>query len=228
MLLYSVGDELHLIISQMVDSMVLGTDCSAFDRPRLLFSSAIGAENRRAPCNLITFLAAVQKLRIPFLPVTWQTKEAVVGAGGTSRINQALFDRDRSMVFKHVAEKDKLDEPVEAIYRRLINEVMVLYHHAIRDHSNILGPLGICWDISTRKKQTNSRAVPNVVNKYEVWPVLVFEKSSFGDLYQFSSSQDARDMDVIDRLKVCLDIGAAISHMQSNREYIAGESYEKL
>lgn len=222
-----MGDDgLHLIISQMVDSMVLGTDCSTFDHPRLLFSSAIGPENGRSPCNLITFLAAVQKLHIPFLPVTWQTKEAIVGVGGTSRINQALFDRTRSMVFKHVAERDKLDEPVEAIYRRLINEVMVLYHPAIRDHSNILGPLGICWGISPRKKQNTSRPVPDAVNKYEIWPVLVFEKSSLGDLYQFSSSQDARDMDIIDRLKICLDIGAAISHMQSNREYIGGEMFE--
>ncbi|KAI1130599.1 kinase-like domain-containing protein [Nemania abortiva] len=201
----------------MADGIVLGTDHSVFEQPRLLFSSMIGTENVAAPCNLITFLAAVQKLRIPFLPVTWQTKEALVGVGGTSSINQALFDRSRSLVFKRVAEDDKFDEPIESIYRRLTNEVMLLYHPAIRDHSNILGPMGICWDIFPSEKQTNSDEDPNVVNKYEVWPVLVFEKSGFGDLYQFSSSQDARDMDIIDRLKLCLDIGSAISHMQSNR-----------
>ncbi|KAH8159551.1 hypothetical protein CIB48_g8708 [Xylaria polymorpha] len=201
----------------MVDSMVLGTDHSAFDRPRLLFSSAIGTQNGTAPCNLITFLVAVKKLRIRFLPVAWQTKEGFIGAGGTSGINQALFNRNKSLAFKRVAEKEKLDEPIETIYQRLINEVMVLYHPAIRDHPNILGPLGICWDISLRKRQTNSRVGVNVANEYETWPVLVFEKSSLGDLYQFASSQDARDLDIIDRLKICLDIGSAISHMQSNR-----------
>ncbi|KAI1428103.1 kinase-like domain-containing protein [Xylaria sp. FL1777] len=201
----------------MADSIVLGTNCSAFDRPRLFVSTVIETENVTAPCNLMSFLAVVQKLRIPFLPVTWQCREALVGVGATSKINQALFDRNRSVVFKRVPEKDKLDEPVETIYRRFINEVMVLYHPSIQNHSNILSPIRICWDISPREKPTDSRALNNVKTEYDVWPVLVFEKSSFGDLYQFSSSQDARDLDIIDRLKICLDIGSAISHMQSSR-----------
>jgi hypothetical protein len=221
-------EDVHLIISQIVDSMVLGTDHSAFDRPRLLFSSAIETYDSTAPCNLITFLVAVQKLRVRFLPVTWQTKEAFIGVGGTSRINQALVVRNKSLVFKRVAEKIKLDEPIETIYRRLINEVMVLYHPAINDHPNILGPLGICWDISPSKRQTDSSGGSNVVNQYETWPVLVFEKSGLGDLYQFSSSQDARDLDIIDRLKICLDIGSGLSHMQSNREQISGELFGKF
>ncbi|KAI8628752.1 hypothetical protein F5Y19DRAFT_437112 [Xylariaceae sp. FL1651] len=200
----------------MVDSMVLGTDHSAFDRPRLFSSSAMGTQNGTAPCNLITFLVTIQKLRARFLPVTWQTKDAFIGSGGTSGINQAPFNRDSSLVFKRVAERDKLDEPIGSIYRRLINEVMVLYHPAIRDHPNILGPLGICWDISPRKQQTNSGLGSSNVDQYETWPVFVFEKSGLGDLYQFSSSQDGQDLDIIDRLKICLDIGSALSHMQSN------------
>ncbi|KEY65536.1 hypothetical protein S7711_10073 [Stachybotrys chartarum IBT 7711] len=61
---------------------------------------------------------------------------------------------------------------------------------------------GICWDVSADDEKP--------------WPVLVFEKSHLGDLYEFARN-GGRDVTVEQRLGLCLDIGQAIMDMHSNQ-----------
>jgi hypothetical protein len=185
-------------------------DCSTFDKPRLFSSTFPVPEKVATSCNFITFLAAAQKLQIRFLPITWQPKRQLLGRGGTSQINQALMNPQTGFAFKRVADSDKLGKPEKEIFQRLINEITVLRHPAVQEHSNILELQGICWDISARVHKHDTP------NNEKVWPVLVFEKSHFGDLYHFARLPIGRELGIEERLKICMDIGSAIAHMQSN------------
>jgi len=189
---------------------MLVNGCSTFDKPRLFSSTFPVPEKVATSYNFITFLAAAQKLQIPFLPITWQPKRQLLGTGGTSQINQALVNVQTSFAFKRVADSDKLDKPEKEIFQRLITEIMVLRHPVVQGHSNILELQGICWDISPRVHKHDTP------DSEMVWPVLVFEKSHFGDLYNFARLPIGRELGFEKRLKICMDIGSAIVHMQSN------------
>ncbi|RWA05249.1 hypothetical protein EKO27_g9853 [Xylaria grammica] len=54
--------------------------------------------------------------------------------------------------------------------------------------------------------------------KDKVWPVLVFEKSRYGDLFSFAHSEEGRELDIHDRLALCGQIGRAVARMHSNRK----------
>jgi hypothetical protein len=79
---------------------------------------------------------------------------------------------------------------------------MVLGHASTRNHPNIVDLQGICWDVASDDK---------------VWPVLVFEKSQYGDLHNFTTLSIGRELSVADRLKLCVDVSKAISDMHFNR-----------
>lgn len=52
----------------------------------------------------------------------------------------------------------------------------------------------------------------------EAWPILVFEKAHWGDLWQFARTPAGRELGFEERLKICLEVGRAIADMHSNRE----------
>lgn len=192
---------------------------STFDRPRLFSSTTPVHETLPVPCNFITFLAAAQKLGVSFLPITWQPKRPSLGEGGTSQIGQALMNLQTSLAFKRVSDRDKLETPKEEILRRCINEMTILWHPAVRSHPNVLELQGICWDVSPKTQEGAEATPPPSSDDETVWPVLVFEKSHFEDLYHFARLPVGRELGMTDRLKICLQIGEAIAHMQSNSEY---------
>jgi hypothetical protein len=208
---------------QAVNGMLVN-DHDTFNRPHLFSSSFPVPEKLTASCNFITFLAVAQKLQIPFLPITWQAKRLLAGRGGTSQINQAQINLETSFAFKRVGDVEKLDKPEKEIFRHLINEIAMLRHPAIRDHPTILELQGICWDPPKKSRNDTEVTPPHRSNSDKVWPVLVFEKSQFGDLYHFATLQIGRELGISERLKICLDIGSAITHMQSNRTYLKSRS----
>lgn len=152
-----------------------------------------------AQYDFISLLAIAQKLEIDLLAITWQSTREVIGIGGTAKINQALVNLQTSFAFKRIKEEDKAKP--ELIFREVINEMIVLSHPAIQRHPNIVELQGLCWDIPSDDK---------------VWPVLVLEKSHFGDLYEFLRLPVGRDLSTNERLELCLNIGIAIADMHSN------------
>lgn len=151
--------------------------------------------------DFISFLATAQALKIEFLPITWEAARQDIGSGGTSRVSEARQDLGTSFAFKRVHEDGKREKTEEEIFQTLINEITTLGHTYIREHSNIAQLQGICWDISPDDD------IP--------WPVLIFEKTHFGDLHSFASSTIGREMDIGKRLKLCVDIGTAIIDLRS-------------
>lgn len=169
----------------------------------------VGAESAH---TFISFLTAAQELAVPFLAITWQANSGASGQGATSEINQALVTEQMSFAFKCVSDIDKLRTPEEDIISRLINEMSLLQHAQIHRHPNILPLLGICWQVSAiDSRQWRNDNMPS--NK--VWPVLVFQKSQFGNLKEFAESSQGRKLSTHERLKICIEIGDAIQHMHS-------------
>lgn len=62
------------------------------------------------------------------------------------------------------------------------------------------------------------REIDNSPHDDRIWPVLVFKKSEYGDLHHFASLIIGRKLGFQQRLKLCLDVGAAIAHMHSQHK----------
>ena len=78
----------------------------------------------------------------------------------------------------------------------------MLGHQSIRGHPNINRLEGICWDIEPERER--------------VWPVLVFDKSIYGDLEAFMKLGAGRNMDLRNRLELCVGIATAVSDLHLN------------
>jgi Protein tyrosine and serine/threonine kinase len=195
----------------------MSTDNDSFYKPRYLSDASFqSVQVANAPYDLITFLAIIQKLQIDILPITWQAARQPIGIGATGRINEALINLHTSFAFKCVADKQKeavanpqnKDVTKERILQAFINEIMVLGHASIRNHPNIVELQGICWDVGSNN---------------EVWPVLVFEKAQYEDLYNFATLPIGRELCIAERLKLCVDVGTAIYDMHFNSKLSMGQ-----
>jgi serine/threonine protein kinase len=163
-----------------------------------------GVQMAQFPYDFVTFLDAIEKLRVRILPVTWQAARQPIGTGATSRINEAFVTLHRSFAFKCASEHQKKSEPEGSTLRMILNECSILSHPSIRRHPNVIELEGVCWDIEPKDK---------------IWPVLVYDKTHWGDLDNFAVHLLWRNLTAGQRLSLCMDIGAAISCMHSNSEY---------
>jgi hypothetical protein len=158
-----------------------------------------GAATRKF--DFLTFLSVAQALQIRFSYIKWDEAREKAGSGGTSQVDQAVANIRTSFAFKRVKDKNRAKN---IIFQALTNEIAVLGHDAVREHPNIAQLQGIGWDIPQEDD------VP--------WPVLIFEKTELGDLYEFASSPKGRRMEIKERLKICADLGLAIADMHTSRE----------
>ncbi|KAL4966990.1 uncharacterized protein BDV14DRAFT_198454 [Aspergillus stella-maris] len=186
---------------------------NTFDKPQLFFSTDPAIERGLAAgnVNIITFISLMQKMKMSFLPLTWQSDLQLLGRGGTSHVNQSLVNLETSFAFKRVAEKDRLERSDQEIFLRLMNEIYILCNTVVLNHSYVLQLQGICWDVSSQARQDS----PESLQSDKVWPVLVFQKAHFGDLYSFAQRPIGREIDFPMRWRICQEIGVAIAHMQS-------------
>lgn len=151
--------------------------------------------------NFLTFLSVAQALHIRFSYIKWDEAREEAGSGGTSQVDQAVANIQTSFAFKRVKDKSRART---IIFQALINEIAVLGHEAVREHTGIAQLQGIGWDFPQEDD------VP--------WPVLIFEKTELGDLYEFASSPKGRRMGFKERLNMCADLGLAIADMHMNRK----------
>ncbi|KAH8589486.1 kinase-like domain-containing protein [Bisporella sp. PMI_857] len=180
--------------------MSTNTDSTSF-RPLYGSDASLqSAQGTDAACDLITFLAVIQKLKIDILPITWQSVPQPIGAGATGVVNEALINLGTSFAFKRVRKEE--GEAEKGIIQALISEVIVLSHPSLRKHPNIVKLHGVCWDVASDGS---------------IWPVLVFEKAQYGDLYNFITLPIGRELCITERLKLCVDVGTAILDMHFNK-----------
>ena len=156
------------------------------------------AEN--ADYGFIALLSLVQRLRVDFLPLTWQAARGSLeedgkgGRGGQAKIYQSYINPGASFVFKRFSRNS---------YYEIVSELLVLTHEAVRKHRYIVRLEGICWDVR---------------DDDDVRPVLVFEKSPLGDLCYFMKTGLGKELSINDRLRLCVEIGVAIRDMHANSE----------
>lgn len=154
--------------------------------------------------DLVCFLSVIRNFSVDLLPITWQPALDSLGSGGTATIQQSLVNSQMSLAFKRidVAEWTRPRDELRA-YQVLISEVQVLRHPALRGHPNIINLEGVCWEIKTGTES--------------VWPVLVFEKTEFGDLQHFMNSSKGKGLSFQTKLGLCVDVASAIMRMHSCR-----------
>lgn len=138
-------------------------------------------------CDFITFLGFAQSLQIDFLPITWQHGLEIIGEGATGEIREALLDKSTSFAFKQRLFKESfsLEELKGQILPTLVAEISTLYIPSIRYCPSIIDLVGVCWEIYCEDEYALSRDEPVDFSKAAVIPVLVFQKSKFGDLHTF-------------------------------------------
>lgn len=145
--------------------------------------------------GFIALLGLAQRFHVDFLPIVWQEPRGKIGRGGQASINQATLDLQISLAFKQFAQRE-VDDP----FKEIVRELIMLTHPSVQDHRFIVQLEGICWDIVEDK----------------VWPVLVFQKTSLGDLEDFANSDTGRNLSVEQKRGICADIGTAIRDMHAN------------
>ena len=153
------------------------------------------ASKQYANYSFIAVLGLAQRLGIRILPITWQPTLGRIGKGGQAGINEAVATRQTSFAFK------LFNRPQQHPLGEVAQEMVVLSHPTVRSHNHIVVLEGICWDISEDD---------------QVWPVLVFEKSVFGDLHKFVQLERFSQLSIEEKLNLCGDIGVAVRDMHQN------------
>lgn len=170
----------------------------ASDNNTKIFGSSakpVYASKQYADYCFISVLGLAQRLRIPFLPITWQATRGRIGKGGQAGINEALVDAQASFAFK------LFNRPQQHPFKEIAQEMVALSHPVVRKHEHIATLEGICWDIP---------------DDDQVWPVLVFQKSHLGDLHRFERLEKFKNLSMNDKLNLCTDVGIAIRDMHNN------------
>lgn len=169
-------------------------------RRRVSGASLQGGQAEPNEFNFLSFLAKAQALRIEFLPIVWDTERNYIALGGTAILEQALITVDTSLAFKTYREQSGARKS-EEFFETLINEITILSQPFMRQHANIAGLQGICWEIIPEEDWP--------------WPVLIFEKSHLGDLDFFFNAVE-REVTIDDRLEIFADIASAIIAMHAH------------
>jgi serine/threonine protein kinase len=156
-------------------------------------------------------MAVAQVLGADFLFFDW--KENVLsglGSGATGKIHQSPLFLNKGFAFKtfHISKSLELEA---ATYRTLVAEMLTLCHADIEKHPNIVKLYGVTFDVVSFQQGPEFHR--------RVWPVLVLEKSSHGDLRQFFQHQE---MSFEQAILVTMQIGSAIKEM-----HLAGKFYHQ-
>ena len=89
-------------------------------------------------------------------------------------------------------------DPNQFRMKSTISEILVLSHHPLKDHENIVDFLGITWDIELDSEQS-------------IWPVLILERAEFGSLDLFTGVPHP----FATKLQLCTDIARALLCLHS-------------
>ena len=174
-----------------------------YTRSGEIHQSASSTSNKEY--DFLDFLGVAQSLKIDFLPIIWQPALDKVGEGDTAEIHQALINTQMTFAFKHLKRPRSAMEKTQNLLA-LIAEISILGHPAIRYHPNVASIEGICWDIVDGGK--------------EVWPVLVFEKTRYGDLNRFMTSGPGKELDSKHRLDMLFDVALAVRDLHATGRFL--------
>ncbi|KAI1277030.1 hypothetical protein F5Y07DRAFT_364918 [Xylaria sp. FL0933] len=171
-------------------------------------------DKKEGSYNLLTCLACAQQSGIDLIGITWIDAQGLLGRGGQAAVSQTRASASAVLAFKRpdsspigswlskvtTSQRTKLDD----VYRAVASEILVLGDPEIRSHPNIVRLHAISWEIH----QARSWLFQKITR---VWPILVFEKASHGDLGLFMASEQGVALDLAARVKLCRGIASAIA-----------------
>jgi hypothetical protein len=154
-------------------------------------------QSGRAECDIVTLLAGLQEWKVGILPITWQATVAAP-LGATSRVDEASQTVHRSFACKRLSAGHKEPSVRNQSLRMILNEIAILSLPGVREHTSIIELEGVCWDVESDG---------------QVWPVLVFDKTHWGDLSEFMNRPEGLTLSESSRWSLCLNIGEALFFM---------------
>lgn len=99
---------------------------------------SVHASNQYANYSFIAVLSFVQKLRIRFFFITWQTALNRVEKNDQIEINQALINIQINFAFKFFQRSQ------QHFFKKIVQELMALSHSVMRKHEHIITLKRIC------------------------------------------------------------------------------------
>ncbi|KAI1429751.1 hypothetical protein F5Y12DRAFT_709753 [Xylaria sp. FL1777] len=164
--------------------------------------------------NLLTCLACAQHSGVDLIGITWIDAQGLLGRGGQAAVSQTRASAHAVLAFKRpdstpigswlsratTSQRDKLED----VYRAVASEILVLGDPEIRSHPNIVRLHAISWEIH----ETRSWFFRKITR---VWPILVFEKASYGDLGMFMASDQGKALDIAARIELCRGVASAVA-----------------
>jgi len=128
----------------------------------------------------------------------------ILGEGATAEVNQSIINVENYFAFKRKSRHaNKTDAQ---LLNALCTEILVLCHPPVRDDDNIIGLVGIAWEIVSEPRH--------------VWPNLVFLKAEFGSLDIFLRSQRGKKLPVSEKLLLCSGIINAVQKLHACGKWI--------
>ncbi|KAL7926017.1 hypothetical protein ACQKWADRAFT_171945 [Trichoderma austrokoningii] len=172
--------------------------------------------------DFLSFITIAQVHKVNVSPLAWTPELNELGKGATGEVRQVMVDSKSQFAFKRFASlrtgtgqhhRDTLPEFVTSLdfrdntklFTALISELVILSQSEVKDHRHIVDIQGIAFDV-----EIGDQDVP------EIWPVLVMDKAQHGSLMGYVNSGNSATIDFAGRLRLCAQIGSAISTMHAN------------
>jgi len=146
--------------------------------------------------DILRLLAVTRDLNISILPIQQQNWLGAIGRGRSATVNQAFANVETSFAFKCFQDT----EQEEVAYKAAIQEMSVLGLPLLLEQPNIVQLQGVSFEVT---RDENVR------------PMLVYEKSKHGNLFEFAGSPAGKELGLPERRAICKDIGSAIIFMHS-------------
>jgi hypothetical protein len=185
---------------------------------QIVWSSNLAqADNHDYHFDLLSFISIAQSFGIDFINITWQPALESLGKGASSTVQQAQMDATFDLAFKrstswsgtYTTEQQGVERYKAIIYELIALELLI-------EHPNVIDLIGITWETDGETE--------------EVWPVLLAERSVYGNMFEFLQSATGRALNSLARLGICADVAKACLAVHSLGEQVTPgcEGSEKL
>ncbi|KAH6649388.1 kinase-like domain-containing protein [Chaetomium tenue] len=187
--------------SVSLDFASLSLNSASLNLSSTTYSPARGdqaPDNESPHYDLLSFLAAVQKARIGFLPLAWNSA-ALVGRGGYAIVNESAVHANLSFAYRRTyrrASNGGGGDSGAADFDAAMTELTILAHRPIQEHDNIITLEGISWEVAPQDSR--------------IAPVFVYERMPHGGLDTFRDSLAFQELTLKDKLALCVDVGQGL------------------
>lgn len=153
--------------------------------------------------DLLAFLSTAQLNLTDFLPIAWYPSYNL-GRGAFAVLNQSPVKAKLSFAFKRLGQHGQRQDEDTEDFSSSVSELAILRHKPLSIHPNIIKIEGICWEVTAE----NDR----------ILPVLVFEKATYGDMFQFRNMEEGQKLDLRQKISLCAQILDALYTLHACRE----------